>query len=72
MAVDGLVHVSEISYERVGKPSDVLKVGEDVKVKVLAVDPEKIAFHFLSNKHCPQPWDDIEEKVAEGDVLMVR
>lgn len=67
--VDGLVHVSEISYERVGKPSDVLKVGEDVKVKVLAVDPEKDRISLSIKQTVPQPWDDIEEKVAEGDVL---
>ncbi|WKB73582.1 30S ribosomal protein S1 [Ligilactobacillus animalis] len=67
--VDGLVHVSEISYERVGKPSDVLKVGEDVKVKVLAVDPEKDRISLSIKQTLPQPWDNIEEKVAEGDVL---
>ena len=66
---DGLVHVSEISYERVGKPSDVLKVGEDVKVKVLAVDPEKDRISLSIKQTLPQPWDNIEEKVAEGDVL---
>lgn len=67
--VDGLVHVSEISYERVGKPSDVLKVGEDVKVKVLAVDPEKDRISLSIKQTLPQPWDNIEGKVAEGDVL---
>ncbi len=53
----------------VGKPSDVLKVGEDVKVKVLAVDPEKDRISLSIKQTLPQPWDDIEEKVAEGDVL---
>ncbi|HIW88363.1 MAG TPA: 30S ribosomal protein S1, partial [Candidatus Ligilactobacillus excrementipullorum] len=67
--VDGLVHVSEISYERVGKPSDVLKVGEDVKVKVLSVDPEKDRISLSIKQTLPQPWDDINEKVAEGDVI---
>ena len=70
--VDGLVHVSEISYERVGKPSDVLKVGEDVKVKVLAVDPEKIAFHFLSNKHCHNLGTILKKKLLKATFLMVR
>lgn len=67
--VDGLVHVSEISFERVGKPSDVLKVGQDVKVKVLAVDPEKDRISLSIKQTFPQPWDNITEKVAEGDVL---
>ena len=67
--VDGLVHVSEISFERVGKPSDVLKVGQDVKVKVLAVDPEKDRISLSIKQTLPQPWDNITEKVAGGDVL---
>lgn len=67
--VDGLVHVSEISFERVGKPSDVLKVGQDVKVKVLAVDPEKDRISLSIKQTLPQPWDNITEKVAEGDFL---
>lgn len=67
--VDGLVHVSEISFERVGKPSDVLKVGQDVKVKVLAVDLEKDRISLSIKQTLPQPWDNITEKVAEGDVL---
>ena len=67
--VDGLVHVSEISFERVGKPSDILKVGQDVKVKVLAVDPEKDRISLSIKQTLPQPWDNITEKVAEGDVL---
>lgn len=67
--VDGLVHVSEISFERVGKPSDVLKVGQDVKVKVLAVDPEKDRISLSIKQTLPQPWDNITGKVAEGDVL---
>lgn len=67
--VDGLVHVSEIAFERVDKPSDVLKVGQDVKVKVLSVDPEKERVSLSIKQTLPQPWDDIDQKVAEGDVL---
>ena len=46
-----------------------MKVGEDVKVKVLAVDPEKDRISLSIKQTLPQPWDNIEEKVAEGDVL---
>ncbi|EJE98463.1 30S ribosomal protein S1 [Liquorilactobacillus mali] len=67
--VDGLVHVSEISYERVNKPSDVLKVGETVKVKVLSIDTERDRISLSIKQTLPQPWDNITEKVAEGDVL---
>ena len=64
--VDGLVHVSEISYDHVDKPSDVLTAGQDVKVKVLSVDPE---ISLSIKQTLPGPWDDIEEKAAVDTVL---
>ena len=67
--VDGLVHVSEISYDHVNKPSDVLKVGQDVKVKVLDVDEEHGRISLSIKQTLPQPWDEVAEKIAEGDVL---
>ncbi|WP_461239534.1 30S ribosomal protein S1 [Paucilactobacillus sp. N302-9] len=67
--VDGLVHVSEIAYERVEKPSDVLKTGEKVNVKVLSVDPEKQRISLSIKQTLPGPWDDIAEKAPEGSVL---
>ena len=67
--VDGLVHVSEISYDHVNKPSDVLKVGQDVKVKVLDVDEEHGRISLSIKQTLPQPWAEVGEKIAEGDVL---
>lgn len=67
--VDGLVHVSEIAFERVDKPADVLKVGQDVKVKVLAVDADKDRISLSIKQTLPQPWDKVAKEVAEGDVL---
>ena len=67
--VDGLVHVSEISYDHVNKPSDVLKVGQDVKVKVLDVDEEHGRISLSIKQTLPHPWDEVGEKIAEGDVL---
>lgn len=67
--VDGLVHVSEISYDHVNKPSDVLKVGQDVKVKVLDIDEEHGRISLSIKQTLPQPWDEVGEKIAEGDVL---
>ncbi len=67
--VDGLVHVSEIAYERVEKPSDVLKTGDKVKVKVLSVDPEKDRISLSIKQTLPEPWDGIEDKAPEGAVL---
>lgn len=67
--VDGLVHVSEIAFDHVDKPSDVLKVGQDVKVKVLSVDPDRDRISLSIKQTLPQPWDDIEEKAPAGSVL---
>ena len=66
--VDGLVHVSEISYERVNKPADALKVGQEVKVKVLSVDAEKGRISLSIKQTLPEPWEQVPEQVAEGDV----
>lgn len=67
--VDGLVHVSEISYERVNKSADALKVGQEVKVKVLSVDAEKGRISLSIKQTLPEPWEQVPEQVAEGDVL---
>ncbi|WP_267201852.1 30S ribosomal protein S1 [Limosilactobacillus kribbianus] len=67
--VDGLVHVSEISYDHVDKPSDVLKTGQTVKVKVLNVDPDRERISLSIKQTLPGPWDDIEEKAPAGSVL---
>ncbi|MCG0570224.1 30S ribosomal protein S1 [Lactiplantibacillus plantarum] len=67
--IDGLVHVSEISYERVEKPADVLKVGQEVTVKILSVDADRERVSLSIKATLPEPWDGIEEKAPQGAVL---
>ncbi len=67
--VDGLVHVSEIAYEHVNKPSDKLKVGEKINVKVLSIDEDRGRISLSLKQTLPGPWDDIEEKAPAGSVL---
>ncbi|USS91057.1 30S ribosomal protein S1 [Fructilactobacillus carniphilus] len=67
--MDGLVHISEISYDHVSKAADVLEVGEKVKVKVLSVDPDRDRISLSIKQLQPGPWDDIEEKAPVGSVL---
>ncbi|MGX7395220.1 30S ribosomal protein S1 [Carnobacterium mobile] len=67
--VDGLVHISQISYEHVKNPADVLKVGEEVDVKVLSVDEETGRISLSIKDTLPGPWDNIEERAAVGSVL---
>jgi ribosomal protein S1 len=65
--VEGLVHVSELSYSKVAVPSDVINVGDKVKVRVLAAHEGKLS---LSIKHAGRdPWGEVEEKYkAESKV----
>jgi polyribonucleotide nucleotidyltransferase len=61
---DGLLHISNISYERVNKVEDVLSVGDEIKVKVIEIDPQgKVS---LSAKALLTPPEGYEEKSARG------
>lgn len=67
--IDGLVHVSEISHGHVGKPSDVLAVGDTVNVAVLSIDPTTERISLSIKDTLPGPWDNIEEKAQVGATL---
>ncbi len=64
--VDGLVHVTEISHQRVGKPGDVLAIGEKVTVKVLGLDREKNRISLSIKQMQADPWDTFVEKFPKG------
>lgn len=67
--IDGLVHVSEISHGHVAKPGDVLAVGDEVKVKVLSINPEQGRISLSIKDTLPGPWTDIKTKAPVGAVL---
>lgn len=67
--VDGLVHVSEIAWNHVDKPADVLSEGDKVKVKVLKVDPEKGKISLSIKAATPGPWETAAEKFHTGDIV---
>ncbi|MEW9111364.1 MAG: 30S ribosomal protein S1 [Cytobacillus gottheilii] len=67
--VDGLVHISQLSYEHVEKPSDVVTEGQQVKVKVLSVDRDNERISLSIKETLPGPWDQIGEKAPKGTVL---
>lgn len=67
--IDGLVHVSEIAHEHVSKPSDALKVGDKVNVKILSVNPEEGRVSLSIKATLPEPWERVKEEIHEGDVL---
>lgn len=67
-AVDGLVHISELSWGRVEHPSEVVKEGDSVKVKVLGVDRENERVSLSVRQVLPDPWTTVEENYKSGDV----
>jgi len=63
--IEGLVHISEISWERVNNPTDYVKVGDDVKAKVIAIDKDRLS---LSIKQLVEdPWLSEVENLKSGD-----
>ncbi|KOS63650.1 30S ribosomal protein S1 [Lysinibacillus agricola] len=67
--IDGLVHISQVSHEHVSDVSEVLSEGQEVKVKVLSVDPENERISLSIKETMPGPWSNIEERAAKGTVL---
>ncbi|MFJ7839961.1 MULTISPECIES: 30S ribosomal protein S1 [Lysinibacillus] len=68
--IDGLVHISQVSHEHVSDVSEVLSEGQEVKVKVLSVDPENERISLSIKETIPGPWSNIEERAAKGTILV--
>lgn len=68
--VDGLVHISQISYEHLDNVTDVLTEGQEVKVKVLSIDRDAERISLSIKDTLPGPWSVVEEKVAKGATLI--
>ena len=67
--IDGLVHISQLSYQHVEKPSDVVEEGQKVQVKVLSVDQDNERISLSIKETLPGPWTNIAEKAPKGAVL---
>lgn len=63
---DGLVHMSEVSWERIQHPSEVLNVGDEVKVKVISVDRERKRIGLSIRQLQDDPWKDMISHLKEG------
>lgn len=66
---DGLVHLSEISWKRMGHPSEVLEVGQEVRVKVLAVDTDRKRISLSMRALEPDPWESLTRTLSEGQLV---
>ncbi|MDL2220140.1 bifunctional 4-hydroxy-3-methylbut-2-enyl diphosphate reductase/30S ribosomal protein S1 [Eubacteriales bacterium OttesenSCG-928-N14] len=67
--VDGLIHVTDLSWGRVKHPSDIVNVGDEVEVEILSVnaDTERIALGYKQLQ--PKPWDHAAERYLVGDIV---
>jgi len=64
--VDGLLHITDISWHRVNHPSEKLTVGDKIKVKILSYDKEKMRVSLGLKQLTPSPWDNISERLPIG------
>jgi len=64
--IDGLLHITDMSWGRIGHPSEVLKVGQDIDVVVLDVNKEKERVSLGLKQKMANPWDQIENKYPVG------
>ncbi len=67
--VDGLVHVTDLSWGRVKHPSEVVTPGQEIMVKVLSLDPERERIQLGYKQTQPRPWDVAEEKYPVGSIV---
>jgi ribosomal protein S1/(E)-4-hydroxy-3-methyl-but-2-enyl pyrophosphate reductase len=67
--LDGLLHVSEMSFSRVARPSDVVQVDDEIEVQVLNVDKERGRVSLSLKQLLPDPWDSVGEKYPVGSIV---
>ena len=64
--VDGLIHLTDISWKRINHPSDFLKIGQKIKVKILKLNIESNKISLGIKQLTKDPWQNIEKKYKEG------
>src|SRR5437016_4940218 len=67
--IDGLIHISELSWSHVNHPSEVLEIGQKVRVKVLDVDRDRQRISLGLKQTQTDPWQQVVESYGEGDVV---
>jgi small subunit ribosomal protein S1 len=67
--MDGLIHISEISWSHVNHPSEVLEIGQTVSVKVLDIDRDRQRISLGLKQTQSDPWQQVLEQYNEGDVV---
>ncbi len=70
--VDGLLHITDMSWGRIAHPSEMLEIGQDVEVMILDIDYEKERVSLGLKQKSRNPWDDVENKYAVGSTVKGR
>ena len=70
--VDGMVHISELSWSRIKHPSEVVSVGDEVDVYVIKYDPEKKKISLGMKDRSVSPWENFISQYATGDIATVK
>jgi small subunit ribosomal protein S1 len=66
---DGLIHISELSWEPIKSPEEVLSVGDEIDVYILKVDRENLKIALSLRRLKPEPWDEVENKFVVGQTV---
>lgn len=64
--IDGLVHISDMSWKKIKHPSELFRVGQEIEAEVVGVDKEKQRFSLSTKVLCKNPWYGIEDKYQPG------
>jgi small subunit ribosomal protein S1 len=67
--IDGLIHISELSWSHVNHPSEILEIGKDVRVKVLDIDRDRQRISLGLKQTQEDPWQKVLNEYRQGDVL---
>lgn len=67
--IDGLLHISEISWGKLKHPQEALEIGQTVNVKILSMNVEKGKISLGMKQNSPEPWSVIDEQYTEGQVI---
>jgi 4-hydroxy-3-methylbut-2-enyl diphosphate reductase len=70
--IDGLLHISEISWGKLRHPSEMLELDQEIKVKVLSMNKEKEKISLGYKQNLPEPWSIIGEKFTPGQIIKGR
>ncbi len=67
--IDGLLHITDMSWERIGHPSEMVSIDQEIEVKILQIDREKQKIALGLKQKLKNPWENIESKYPVGTVI---